>query len=99
MAETSAPPPRNRQRTYSVRTLPGFAAIALFAFVAIYAPIIILVVYSFNAGTSLAIWEGFSLRWYYQAAANEAVQDAAVRSLYLAAVAASVGTLAATMAA
>ena len=29
MAETSAPPPRNRQRTYSVRTLPGFAAIAI----------------------------------------------------------------------
>ena len=92
-------PPVNRQRAYSVRTLPGFAAIAIFVFVVIYAPILILVVYSFNEGTTLAIWEGFSLRWYARAAANEAVQDAALRSLYLAAVAATVGTLAATMAA
>ncbi|MEM8741691.1 MAG: ABC transporter permease [Pseudomonadota bacterium] len=91
--------PTRRVRAYSVRSLPGFAAVALFTFVALYAPIFILVIYSFNEGRSLAIWEGFSLRWYAQAAANEAVQDAALRSLYLAFFAATIATLAATMAA
>ena len=95
MAETTV----FKGRGYNARTLPGFAAIAIFAFVVIYAPIIILVVYSFNAGTSLAIWEGFSLRWYAQAAANEQVQSAALRSLYLAGMAATIATVAATMAA
>lgn len=87
------------RRGYSVRSLPGFAVVALFTMFTLYAPIAILVVFSFNDGTSLAIWEGFSLRWYQQAAANEQVQDAAVRSLYLALIAASIGTVAATMAA
>ena len=84
---------------YSVRSLPGFAVLAIFTLFVLYAPIIILVVYSFNDGSSLAIWEGFSLRWYRQAAANEAVQDAALRSLFLAITAASIATVAATMAA
>ncbi|SDE34296.1 ABC transporter permease [Ruegeria marina] len=84
---------------YSVRTLPGFAIVAIFTLITLYAPIAILVMFSFNAGTSMAIWEGFSLRWYQQAVANEAVQDAAMRSLFLALVAASVATVAATMAA
>ncbi len=101
MTSTSAPVARTRKspRGFSVRTLPGFAVIALFSLFALYAPIIILVVYSFNAGTSLAIWEGFSLRWYQQAASNEQVIDAALRSLYLAAIAASIATVAATLAA
>lgn len=90
---------KNPLRGYSVRTLPGFAIVAIFTFVAIYAPIMILVVFSFNEGTTLAIWEGFSLRWYEKAANNEAVLDAALRSLLLASVAASVATVAATMAA
>ncbi|MCV2887445.1 ABC transporter permease [Ruegeria aquimaris] len=91
--------PQKPQKGYSVRTLPGFAVVAIFTLITLYAPIAILVTFSFNAGTSMAIWEGFSLRWYQQAAANEAVQDAAVRSLFLALVAASVATVAATMAA
>lgn len=82
-----------------MRSLPGFAGMAILSMVVLYAPILILVIYSFNAGTSLAIWEGFSLRWYAQAAANEAVQEAALRSLLLAGIAATVATIAATMAA
>lgn len=89
----------NARKGYSVRTLPGFAIVALFTLVVLYAPIAILVVFSFNEGTSLAIWEGFSLRWYQQAIANEAVQDAALRSLFLALSASTVATIAATMAA
>ena len=86
-------------RQFSIKRIPGFATLAIFTFVALYAPVIILVTYSFNEGTSLALWEGFSLKWYAQAVRNEAVQEAAVRSLILATVAASIATAAATMAA
>ena len=86
-------------KRFSIRRIPGFATLAIFTFFALYAPVIILVTYSFNKGKSLAIWEGFSLKWYEAAWANEAVQDAAVRSLILATSAATIATIAATMAA
>ena len=84
---------------FKVKRLPGFTTIAAICFVLLYAPIATLVVYSFNAGTSIAIWEGFSLRWYYQAAGNEQVQEAAMRSLQIASIAAIIATVVATMAA
>jgi spermidine/putrescine transport system permease protein len=84
---------------FRVKRLPGFTTIATICFVLLYAPIATLVVYSFNAGTSIAIWEGFSLRWYYQAAGNEQVQEAAMRSLQIASIAAVIATVVATMAA
>ncbi len=49
---------------FSLRRLPGFTVIALVCFVMLYAPILTLVVYSFNAGKSIADLEGFSWRWY-----------------------------------
>ena len=91
--------PKRSPKGYSLRTLPGFTFVALFTMVVLYAPISILVIFSFNEGDSLAIWEGFSLKWYAKAAANEQVKEAAIRSLYLAFIASSVGTIAATMAA
>lgn len=87
------------QRPFSVRRIPGFTTLALVTFVVLYAPITILIVFSFNSGTSLAIWEGTSLNWYRRAWDNEAVQDAAVRSLVVASIAAVIATTVATMAA
>jgi spermidine/putrescine transport system permease protein len=87
------------QRTFDIRSQPGFGLIALFCFFALYLPIAILVIYAFNAGTSVAIWEGFSLRWFYSAWQNEQVQDASLRSLWVAFVAAIVSSVVATMAA
>jgi len=84
---------------FSVRRQTGFTTIAIICFVMLYAPILTLVFYSFNAGTSVAIWEGFSWRWYEQAWANEQVQDASIRSLIIASFAAVISTIAATMAA
>jgi spermidine/putrescine transport system permease protein len=85
--------------TFSVKRQKGFTTIAVICFFLLYAPILTLVVYSFNSGTSIAIWEGFSLRWYERAAANEQVQEAALRSLQIASFAAVVATVLATMAA
>ena len=59
--------------SYSVTDLPGFATIAIVVFVALYAPILTLVFYSFNAGISPAEWKGFSLEWYAVAFANDEV--------------------------
>jgi len=86
-------------KAYDVRRLPGFGAIALLTFVLLYLPILVLVVFSFNAGPSQSIWEGFSLRWYIAAFNNQQVQDVSIRSLWLAAVAASVATMLAVPAA
>ena len=33
-------------------------------FVFLYAPIVLLIVFSFNAGNSNTVWKGFSLHWY-----------------------------------
>lgn len=89
----------DRRRTFSVTTLPGFTAIAITCFVLLYAPILTLVVYSFNASTSINAWGGFSLRWYAAAWDNAAVQGAAMRSIVIATCAAAISTTFATMAA
>lgn len=86
-------------RTFSLKRQPGFTFIAMLCFFLLYLPIVTLVIYAFNAGTSVAIWEGFSLRWFYQAWNNDQVKDAALRSLTIAAFAAVLATAAATMAA
>ena len=98
MAESS-PSRRKTGRPFSVRHIPGFTAIAAACFVMLYAPIVTLVTYSFNGGESIALWEGFSLRWYVSAWANEAVQEATVRSLVVAVLASGIATVLATMAA
>ena len=67
---------------FVISRLPGFNPIAGLVFVGLYLPIIILVVYSFNAGRSVAGWEGFSLHWYTVAWENDAVKAATVRSLH-----------------
>ncbi|MGB0914259.1 MAG: ABC transporter permease, partial [Phaeobacter italicus] len=87
------------KRTFDVRGQSGFTQIAIACFVMLYMPIILLVVYSFNAGTSIAIWEGFSWRWYASAWANEQVQEATVRSLVIAAWASAISTTVAVLAA
>jgi spermidine/putrescine transport system permease protein len=86
-------------RTFSVRRQTGFATIAVLCFVMLYAPIATLVVYSFNAGTSMAIWEGFSWRWYISGWHNDQVIEASIRSLTIAASASLISTIVATMAA
>jgi spermidine/putrescine transport system permease protein len=86
-------------RRFSIRRQPGFTTIAMICFFFLYLPIATLVVFAFNAGTSLAVWEGVSLRWFESAWSNAQVQEAALRSLVIAVSAASLATIAATMAA
>jgi spermidine/putrescine transport system permease protein len=87
------------ERGFQVARLPGFASTAVIVFVALYVPIFTLVVYSFNASTSLAVWGGFSLDWYAKAWDNQQIKDATLRSLIIASFAAVISTTVATMAA
>lgn len=84
---------------FDVRRQTGFSTIAITCFVLLYLPIILLVIYSFNAGESIAIWEGFSWRWYASAWENERVQAAAARSVIIASAASLTATVAAVLAA
>ena len=84
---------------FSIRRQPGFTTIAMLCFALLYLPIATLVFYAFNAGISVAVWEGFSLRWFGAALANERVQEAAWHSFIIATVAALISTTVATMAA
>ncbi len=84
---------------FDVRRQPGFPTVAVFCFFLLYLPLAVVVVFAFNAGTSIAVWEGFSVRWFVQAWTNQQVVDASIRSVQIAAVAAVIATVAATMAA
>lgn len=84
---------------FSIRRLPGFTATAVVCYVMLYAPILALVAYSFNAGSSIAVWEGFSLHWYGAAWQNVKVQEATLLSLLVATVSSVSATILASMAA
>jgi len=71
------------------RIRPGWLAlvtITLLTFAFLYAPIIILVVFSFNDARTGAVWQGFTLDWYARLFRNERLLDAALRSLIVAVV-------------
>ncbi|WP_339766808.1 ABC transporter permease [uncultured Pseudosulfitobacter sp.] len=86
-------------KRFQIQQMPGFRTIAVVTFVLLYMPIFLLVIYSFNAGTSIAIWEGFSWRWYVSAWDNQQVQEATVRSLVIAFWASGISTTLAVLAA
>ena len=65
----------------------------------IYAPMLILVIYSFNASKLVTVWGGWSIKWYVGLLDNSQLMGAVVRSLeiacYTAIAAVALGTLAA----
>lgn len=86
-------------KTFSLRKQPGFTTIAMICFFLLYLPIATLVFYAFNAGVSVAVWEGFSLRWFVSAWHNAQVQEATIRSALIAVVAGLIATVTAAAAA
>ena len=84
----------------SARRLSPFniASLALGA-AFLYLPILILVIYSFNASRLVTVWGGWSLHWYHEFFNDRAMIDAAWMSVRVAAVSASIATLLGTLAA
>jgi len=65
----------------------------------LYLPIVILVVFSFNASRLVTVWGGWSTRWYVSLLNNEAMLEAAWISLRIAFVTACAATVLGTLAA
>src|SRR6201986_3306983 len=65
----------------------------------LYLPILILVIYSFNASRLVTVWGGWSLRWYREVFNDAAMVEAAWMSLRVAAASATIATLLGTLAA
>ncbi len=65
----------------------------------LYLPIVLLVIYSFNASKLVTVWGGFSTQWYAELFRNEALLDAAWVTLRIALISSTVATLLGTLAA
>jgi putrescine transport system permease protein len=84
----------------SARRLSRFniASLALGA-AFLYLPILILVIYSFNASRLVTVWGGWSLRWYNEFFNDRAMIEAAWMSMRVGVVSATIATLIGTLAA
>jgi putrescine transport system permease protein len=65
----------------------------------LYLPILILVIYSFNASRLVAVWGGWSTRWYAELAEDEPILQAAFISIRIAFISATAATCLGTLAA
>jgi spermidine/putrescine transport system permease protein len=71
--------------------------ILVFAF--LYAPILVLVIFSFNAGKQTAVWDGFTLAWYTKLFKNELIWASVKNSLIIAGMTTATATIIGTAAA
>ncbi len=86
----------------SLSRYPGFLGMTIFCLIILYAPLIIVMVYSFNESTSITRWGGFSLVWYEEVffgVESAKFKTAAWNSLVIAIGAATTATVIATAAA
>ncbi|WP_299204137.1 ABC transporter permease subunit [uncultured Tateyamaria sp.] len=80
--------------------LSSFNVVSLtLGFVFLYVPMLILVIYSFNASKLVTVWAGFSTKWYGELLSNDAFLDAAWVTLRVAVISSTIATVLGTMAA
>jgi spermidine/putrescine transport system permease protein len=94
-----SPPQRRPGGRFDIKRQTGFTTVAIACFFLLYLPIATLVVYAFNDNDSVAVWKGFSLRWFQSAWNNDQVIEVSIRSFRIAATAAVLATIMATLAA
>ncbi len=68
-------------------------------FLFLYAPIFILIIFSFNASQSSSVWKGFSLHWYEELLHNRLIMSSVYTTLLVSLLATIVATIAGTFAA
>ena len=89
-------------KTGDVRSYRGFRTITLLCLIILYAPLVVVTIYSFNASKSITVWEGLSLQWYadvFTGPESSKFKLAARNSFVIAIIAATVSTTIATLAA
>ena len=68
-------------------------------FLFLYAPIFVLIVFSFNGTKSRTVWEGFSLQWYVKLFSDDAILSALQTTLLVSVLSALIAVVAGTAAA
>jgi spermidine/putrescine transport system permease protein len=61
--------------------IPGFASTAWSALAFLYVPIVVVILFSFNSGQLITVWEGFGTNWYASALQNDDLRRATLNSL------------------
>ena len=69
-----------------------------FGFLFLYAPIVALIVYSFNESKLVTVWGGWSLKWYVELFQNDQIMEAAWVSLKIAFISATLASVLGTLA-
>ena len=85
-----------------IKSYPGFGVLAAVCLVLLYAPLLIVMIYSFNESPSITRWGGFSLTWYvdvFTGSESSKFKVAAWNSISIAAMATIGATTIATAAA
>ncbi len=88
-----------RAKAFDLKRQPGFNTVTYICFFVLYAPILVLIFFSFNESRSVTLWTRFSMDWYAQALQNEGIQRATMTSMKVALTATVFSTVFATMAA
>lgn len=73
-------------------------SIVAFGYAFLYVPILSVIVYSFNDSRLVTLWGGFSLRWYRSLLQDGDILSAALLSLQIAVISASIATILGTLA-
>ena len=66
-------------------------------YLVLYVPLFVTIVFSFNNSSSADVWNGFTLKWYESLLTDKSLINAALRSLFLAATAATTATVVGTI--
>jgi len=72
---------------------------AFMIFLFLYAPIIVLIIFSFNAGKYSGNWEGFSLKWYQALLTDRSIMKALYYTVLIAVLSSLISTVIGTLAA
>lgn len=67
-------------------------------FLFLYAPIFLLIVFSFNSGNSSVVWKGFSLHWYVELFQDRLIMQSIYTTLLVSLLATAIATVAGTFA-
>ena len=68
-------------------------------FLFLYAPILLLIIFSFNAGDSSMVWKGFSLHWYKELFQNRIIMESVYTTLLVSLLATLIATVVGTFSA
>ena len=100
IASTNATLPIHRRTTLWDRILePVLSVNALFIYLFLYMPILVLMIFSFSASPFSAVWGGFSVNWYVQLFQDTEIARALRNTLIVASFSTLFATIIGTMAA